>query len=113
MGLENMTSLRILLSNLINIAVGVISFFLISRILLVLFGANQATPFVAFIYDFSAFFMSPFAGIFRTPVIDGATFDVPATFALIVYSIIGYLAISLISTFIVPYYHRRIGEEHV
>lgn len=91
-------NIRYLINTLLNIALGVIAFFLGLRIILQLFAANASTPFVAWIYSMSEGLMTPFRGIFPSAVIGrGSVFDVPAFIALIVYAIVFYLVISLIN----------------
>lgn len=96
------TNISIFISDLINLVLGGIAFFLIARILLRLFNANPATPFVAFINDVSGFLILPFRGIFRQPTIEGTTLDISAIVALVIYAIIAYLVSALISTFARP-----------
>lgn len=91
-------NIRYLINTLLNIALGVIAFFLGLRIILQLFAANASTPFVAWIYSMSAGLMFPFRGIFPSAAIgQGSIFDVPAFIGLIVYAVVFYLVISLIN----------------
>jgi hypothetical protein len=91
-------SIRYLINTLLNIALGVIAFFLGLRIILQLFAANAATPFVSWTYSMSSGLMVPFRGIFPSAAIgQGSIFDIPAFIALIVYAIIFYLVIALIN----------------
>lgn len=66
------------------VLVGVVSLTL--RVFLLAFSANPTTPFVKFIYNTSADYLSPFRGIFPSKTL-GTTgyFDVAAIFAIIVY----------------------------
>lgn len=67
------------------------------RVILKLFGANPFIPFVDWVYDTSASLISPFAGIFPTPVLDGAfIIEFSSLFALIVYSLLAYLIYQLV-----------------
>lgn len=88
---------RYILISLLNIALGVIAFFLGLRIVLRLFAANPETPFVSWVYGVSNTLIDPFRGIFPNAAIGTeAVFDVPAFIALIVYAMIIYLAIALV-----------------
>ena len=65
------------------------------RFLFQLLGANPASPFVTWIYDWSTPFVAPFAGIFGVnPVITGAgvvtssVFDWTALVALVIYALV-------------------------
>lgn len=80
---------------LTNIVIGIIELLLGLRLILLLLGANPSTPFVAWIYETSGILLSPFQGIFPTPVIEGRyILDVSALVALVVYAFIGYLIIT-------------------
>lgn len=53
---------------------------------LLLFSANQSTPFVKFVYDTAAIFLTPFRGIFPVrSVSDTGYFSASALFAIIMY----------------------------
>lgn len=91
-----MTARNILVS-ILNIIVGVVTFFLGLRIVFRLFAANPNTPFVSWVYDVSGALLAPFRGIFPNPTIgQNAVFDIPAFVALVVYAIVAYIAIALI-----------------
>ncbi len=65
---------------------------------LLLFGANQDTPFVQFVYKIAYEFLQPFRGIFP-PHSVGETgyFSASALFAILVYLVLGAALQSLIS----------------
>ena len=66
----------------------VASVFLGIAFVLLLFGANQTTPFVKFIYKTAAEFGQPFRGIFPThPVGETGYFSSSALFAIVIYLI--------------------------
>ncbi len=82
---------------IIEFILGVIEFFILFRIILKLFGANPNTSFVSWIYETSRGLIAPFAGIFPSPVIDGAfVIEFSSIFALIVYALIGYFIVELV-----------------
>lgn len=59
------------------------------RLVLLLLGANQASPFVDFIYAFSGVFAWPFFGIFSyQPSYGQMTFEISTVVAIIVYALI-------------------------
>lgn len=89
-------SLYNLFKNVINILLGIIAFFLVLRIVFLLFSANPATPFVSWILGVSSFLISPFFGI--TPNIGVATgvLDVVAAIALLAYLFAGYLIVAIL-----------------
>ncbi|MGW4929865.1 YggT family protein [Agromyces sp. NPDC004153] len=72
------------------VVVGVVA--LILRVILLLFGANPASPFVDLVYRVSESYMAPFRDIFPTPeVVSGSYLDVSAIFAIIVYGLLAGL----------------------
>lgn len=86
-----------ILANLVNIVFGIIEIFLGLRILLKLFGANSAAPFVNWIYETSQPLLEPFQNIFPTPVIEGGfVLELSTLFALVIYGLLGYLLTELI-----------------
>ncbi len=92
-----------IISTILNAALAVIVFFLGLRIVLQLFNANTATPFVQWIYDMSGGLMNPFRGIFPSAAIgNGAVFDLPAFVALIAYAVLFYLIGALVSAITGP-----------
>lgn len=79
-------------SRLINGIISVIEAILGIHILLKLFGANPDAPFVGWMFSISAPFLRPFRGIFEDVVFMGEyVLDLSALFAIIIYSIVGYL----------------------
>jgi uncharacterized protein YggT (Ycf19 family) len=74
--------------------------FLVLGFVLLLFGANQATPFVKFVYNIAAEFLQPFRDIFPgKPISDRGYFSAAGLFAIIIYSITA-MAIHSLITFI-------------
>ncbi|MFZ1323911.1 MAG: YggT family protein [Candidatus Saccharimonadales bacterium] len=66
------------------VIIGVVS--LVLRVFLLLFSANQTTPFVKFVYNVSYDYLAPFRGIFPPrPVGETGYLDVAALFAIIIY----------------------------
>ena len=62
------------------------SAFLSLGFFLLLFSANASTPFVEFVYNTAAFFLTPFRGIFPLkPVSETGYFSPSALFAIIMY----------------------------
>lgn len=91
--------IRYLIITLLNIALGIVSFFLGLRIILRLFGANVSTPIVSWIYNISESLIAPFNGIFpSTTLVPGSVFDIPALIALLAYGVIFYAVIAILNT---------------
>ncbi len=77
---------------LIDTIVGFIELLIGVRILLKFFGANLATPFVAWVYETSRPLLAPFANMFPSPTFtSGFVIEFSALFALIFYAFIGVL----------------------
>jgi uncharacterized protein YggT (Ycf19 family) len=92
-----MRSISFVLNRLINVIVSIIQIIMGLAILLKLFGARDV-PFVRFVYALEAPMLAPFKGIFQ-PIQLNALYvlDTSALFALIIYSLIGYVLIKLVS----------------
>ncbi|MEO5948983.1 MAG: YggT family protein [Candidatus Saccharimonas sp.] len=67
---------------------GVIIALLALRVLLQLFGANQNSDFVGFIYGLSGLFAAPFFGMFGEPTFGASHLDSSALVAMIVYALV-------------------------
>jgi tetrahydromethanopterin S-methyltransferase subunit F len=68
---------------------GVIVALLALRIILLLLGANQGSPFVDFVYNVSAIFAWPFYGIFSyEPSYGRSTLEISSIVAIIVYVLV-------------------------
>lgn len=61
------------------------------RVLLLLLGANEASPFVSFIYALSGLFAAPFYGMFNyTPVYGQSVLEVSTIVGMIIYALIAW-----------------------
>lgn len=67
---------------------GVIIALLAVRLILQLFGANQGSDFVGFVYGVSGVFVAPFSGIFGEPTFGQSQFETSAVVAIIVYALV-------------------------
>lgn len=90
------------LRSLVTVIVGVVWSILGLRFLLRLFGANPENGFVNWIYETSGEILGPFRGIFPSANLEGFVFDFTALFAMLVYGIIGMLAVYLIAALTPP-----------
>lgn len=92
-------TLRNLLVYIINLGLGVVTFFLGFKILFELFNANPNTPFVAWIYNVSSGMMAPFSGIFPNLNLGGgSTFDIVALLTLIAYAVIAQILTAIVDS---------------
>jgi len=80
---------------------GVLEILLAFRFVLKLLGANSLNVFVDFIYNLSAVFVAPFAGIFNTSLANGnvatSVFEPATLVALVVYIILAWGIVALIN----------------
>jgi hypothetical protein len=66
------------------------------RAILMLIGANPATPFTAFIYQLSELFLWPFRNIVVNPAFGSSVLEITTFIAMIVYPLIGWAIVRLI-----------------
>jgi uncharacterized protein YggT (Ycf19 family) len=85
------------ITNSIYLLVGLLEVLLVLRFFLRLAGANTQNTFAQFIYNLSDPFVAPFSTLFVSPVTAGGAsiFDVNVLIAMIVYALLGWLAIWL------------------
>ncbi len=71
------------------------------RFILRVTGANPDNTFAQFIYNLSAPFVAPFSTLFVSPTADGGAniFDVNLLIAIVVYALLGSLAVWLVQYF--------------
>ena len=85
---------------LIYFVFGLLEVLLAFRFVFKLFGANPSTGFVDFIYNLSAIFITPFAGIFNTSLAKGdvttSIFEPATIVAIIVYAVLAWGIVALI-----------------
>ena len=93
------------LNALLRLLLGVIEFFLITRFLLKLLGANPAAPFVRWIYETSGSMLEPFSNAFPPARGEGFVFDFNALFGLFMYIFGAYLITELIA--LLDHFARR------
>lgn len=107
-------NIRNVLVLLIDLFLGVISFFIGFRILLELVGANTTTPFVSWIYAVSSGFTYPFIGIFPNIALNSVAFiDTVAVISLVAYMLVGYLFIALLDNLMRPRVVTTTDHEHI
>lgn len=96
-----------LVRTIINAILAIVAFFLMLRIVFLLFSVNQATPFVSWILSVSGFLIAPFAGIVPNLGLATGVVDIVALISLLAYFLVGYLIISLLHSLL----ETRITEE--
>jgi len=75
---------------------GAIDVLIAMRFVLALFGANTEAAFVRMVNSVSDVFMAPFAAVFSTQSVSGATFEWSALVAIVVYTLIAWGLTALI-----------------
>ena len=66
------------------------------RVILMLIGANPATPFTALVYQLSSLFLWPFQNIVANPAFQNSVLEITSVIAMIVYPLIGWAIVRLI-----------------
>jgi hypothetical protein len=93
---ESRAPAEVVAARVVYYVFGVIEVLIALRFVLLLFGANRSSGFVAFIHSLSSFFMAPFVAVFKTQTAAGATFEWSALVALAVYALIAWGIVALI-----------------
>ena len=71
------------------------------RIILKLFGASTTAPFTRWVYETTDPLLTPFSGMFPAPKLtSGFLIEFSALFAIVIYTVIGYLAAEIIESLI-------------
>lgn len=88
----------VFVARFVNAVVGIIELALALRVLLELLGGNTSSQFVAWVYGITNPLASPFAGAFPSIYLSNVSaIDAVAILAMVVYAIIGWLVIELLS----------------
>jgi uncharacterized protein YggT (Ycf19 family) len=96
-------SLRYIAVSILNLFVGAVEAILGLRFLLKLFGANDASGFVSWVYEMSSGLLDPFRGIFPSQVFENQyILEFSTLFAMLVYAIVALLLIALINAVAAP-----------
>ncbi len=95
---------------LTHLILGFITLILAVRLLLKLFAASTAAPFVRWVYETSQPLLAPFEGMFPTTVANGFVIEISTLFALLVYAFAGYIIEEVISY--LTYHRTRLRERH-
>lgn len=91
------------LRSLVSGIMGLVELLISLRIVLKLFGASTAAPFVQWVYETTAPLLQPFLGMFPSPNLTGGfVIEFSAIFGLMVYAFIGYLLLEVLDILIPP-----------
>jgi len=66
------------------------------RVLLKLMEANPKNAFASFVYNLTALFLAPFAGLTPNPAVDGMVLEITSIVAMIVYALIALAIVRLV-----------------
>lgn len=78
------------------------------RFILRLFGASSGAPFTNWVFETTRPLLEPFLGMFPAPAIDGGfVIEFTTLFAILAYSLIGYLLVALLRWLEDAAWHRR------
>ena len=72
------------------LGLGVVEVLIGLRVVLKLIAANPESPFAAFIYNVSAIFLFPFAGLVGTPASGGMVLELSSIIAMLVYALLAW-----------------------
>jgi hypothetical protein len=72
------------------LGLGIVEVLIGLRVLLKLIAANPESPFAAFIYNISAVFLFPFAGLVGTPASGGMVLELSSIIAMLVYALLAW-----------------------
>jgi hypothetical protein len=72
------------------LGLGIVEALIGLRIVLKLIAANPESPFAAFIYNVSAIFLYPFAGLVGTPAAGGVVLELSSIIAMLVYALLAW-----------------------
>jgi uncharacterized protein YggT (Ycf19 family) len=95
--------LRYIAVNLLNLFVAVVEGILGLRFVLKLFGANDNSGFVNWVYEMSSGLLDPFRGIFPAKVFENRyVIEFSTLFAMLMYAVIALLIIAVINAVTAP-----------
>lgn len=87
-----------IIKNIISFIFGILLVLLGIRFVLSILGANQSNGFANFIYNTTQPFTAPFRGLFNTQTVFGtARFEYEVLVGMVVYALLGWLLIWLLS----------------
>lgn len=93
--------IAVFLRSLISAIISLVELLISLRIILKLFGASTAAPFVRWVYETTEPLLQPFIGMFPSPNLTGGfVLEFSAIFALLVYAFIGYMLLEVLSVLV-------------
>ncbi|GER90577.1 hypothetical protein KDW_47390 [Dictyobacter vulcani] len=99
----DMANARYWMTSVIYFLLGVLEVILGLRFIFRLFGANEISPFISFLYNLSHPFVSIFNGIFNDQTIGNTgVFEISTILAMLIYALIGWGIVSLVRVIFFP-----------
>ena len=78
------------ISQVIWFVTAILEAFIAIRVLLKLMAANPQAGFAQFVYNVTAVFLAPFAGLMPTPSAGGSVLELASIFAMIIYALLAW-----------------------
>lgn len=97
------------ISGLVSFVTTLVEGLLALRILLKLFGASTAAPFVRWVYETTQPLLNPFSGMFPSPQVSGGfVLEFSSIFALLVYAFVGFVISQALEAMV--YFDKKRGR---
>ncbi len=93
---------RLRVSQLIWLFFGIVEGLIGLRVLLKAMGANPDNAFAGFVYNAAALFLAPFFGLIGSPSAGSMVLEVPSLIGMLVYALLGWVIVRVISQFLFP-----------
>ena len=84
-------------SQVVGMLFGLLEAVIVLHILFKFFGANPNNPIAMLVTKISDLFLAPFTGLIASPTISGMVFELSSFIALIIYAVIGWAIVKLIT----------------
>jgi YggT family protein len=83
-------------TQLIWLLFGILEALIALRIVLMLIGANSASPIVDLIYGFTGLFLFPFTGLINSPTAGNMVLELSSIFAMLFYGLIAWVLVRIV-----------------
>ncbi|MGD0574008.1 MAG: YggT family protein [Anaerolineales bacterium] len=77
-------------TQLVWLLFGILEALIALRVVLMLIGANPASPIAVIVYGFTGFFLYPFTGLMGTLTAGSSVLEISTLIAMVVYALIGW-----------------------
>jgi hypothetical protein len=83
-------------THLIWLLLGIFEALIALRIVMILFGANSASPIVTLIYGFTGLFLFPVIGLISTPTVGNMALDLSSMLVYVCYALITWALVRIV-----------------